>query len=234
MEYDISFFLPTKTANIYVNVIFNQLFSCLYLYSFKSFNNPSALPHKNMDVKDCFHISVITYADTCHHIFLINYHLRVFSGLRLKCSLNCPLCLLLFFSIFSGFVSCLVYFIWFLSLVSLGFFEAQWWWKIGGLHVFVRCVCIIWNQCWWIWRLGWGLGRGEQTKNSRLFENYSIYFVFHSYYFLKFTVSLMFLSIMRQFPVKTQWIWYCCLSFVPTSPSSSFFWFLPICSSTDT
>jgi len=41
-------FLPTKTANIYVNIILNQHFSCLYLYSFKSFNNPSAFPHKKM------------------------------------------------------------------------------------------------------------------------------------------------------------------------------------------
>lgn len=86
------FFLPMKTANIYVN-IFNQHFSCLYLYRFKSFNNSSALPHNNMDIKDCFHLSVVTYADICEHILLINYHLRVFSRLRLKCCLNCPLCL---------------------------------------------------------------------------------------------------------------------------------------------
>lgn len=97
------FFLPTKTANIYVNIILNQHFSCLYLYSFKSFNNPSAFPHKNMDVKDCFHISVVTYADKCDHILLINYHLSIFSGLRLKCCLNCPLRLLLFFK---GFFCC--------------------------------------------------------------------------------------------------------------------------------
>lgn len=86
------FFLPMKTANIYVN-IFTQHFSCLYLYRFKSFNNSSALPHNNMDIKDCFHLSVVTYADLCEHILLINYHLRVFSRLRLKCCLSCPLCL---------------------------------------------------------------------------------------------------------------------------------------------
>lgn len=49
MDYTTSyFFLPTKTANIYVNIILNHHFSCLYLYSFKSFNNPSALLHKKL------------------------------------------------------------------------------------------------------------------------------------------------------------------------------------------
>lgn len=136
------FFLPTKTANIYVNIILNQHFSCLYLYSFKSFNNPSAFPHKNMDVKDCFHISVVTYTDKCDHILLINYHLSVFSRLRLKCCLNCPLCLLLFFRGFSVVVSPThtpffflfnLWSVWF--LLKHGDNES-----IEGLHGFVRCV----------------------------------------------------------------------------------------------
>lgn len=125
-----------KTANIYVN-IFNQHFSCLYLYSFKSFNNSSALPHNNMDIQDCFHLSVPTYAGICEHILLINYHLRVFSRLRLKCCLNCPLCLYCSLGFFS-------------ELFWLDFFSNLWsvWFllkrsnseSIGGLHVFVRCV----------------------------------------------------------------------------------------------
>lgn len=58
----IFFFLPTKTANSYVNMIFNQHFSCLYLYSFKSFNNPSALPHKKMmDVRLLSPVSLHTH-----------------------------------------------------------------------------------------------------------------------------------------------------------------------------
>lgn len=103
------FFLPTKTANIYVNVIFNQLFhvyTCTVL-SLLIIHQPSLT--KNMDVKDFFHLSVITYADKRHHILLINYHLSVFSRLSLKCSLNCPLCLLLFLGVFLGF-----FLVWFL------------------------------------------------------------------------------------------------------------------------
>lgn len=113
------FFLPMKTANIYVN-IFNQHFSCLYLYRFKSFNNSSALPHNNMDIKDCFHLSVVTYADICEHILLINYLLRVFSRLRLKCCLNCPFCLYCSLGVFFWVVL-----VGFLTLVSLVSFEAQ-------------------------------------------------------------------------------------------------------------
>lgn len=134
------FSLPMKTANIYVN-IFNQHFSCLYLYRFKSFNNSSALPHNNTDIKDCFHWSVVTYADICEHISLINYHLRVFSRLRLKCCLNCPLCLYCSLRFFSGLFWLDFFFnlwsVWFLLKHSNNE-------SIGGVACFCQ-VCVLYG-----------------------------------------------------------------------------------------
>lgn len=90
---------PTKTANIYVNIIFNQhfhVYTCTVL-SLLIIHQPSHTK-KNAGVKDCFDINVVTYADKCGHILLINYHLSGFSRLRLNCCLNCPLCLLFRFA----------------------------------------------------------------------------------------------------------------------------------------
>lgn len=134
----IFFSLPTKTANIYVNMIFNQHFSCLYLYSFQSFNNPSALPHKkkNDGCQTAF-TSVIAYTYKCDHILLINDLLSIFSRLRRKCCLNYPLHLLLFFL---GFFFLSIFFnlcsVWFLLKHS----------ECWRFACFCK-VCVLWNRC---------------------------------------------------------------------------------------
>lgn len=174
-----------------------------------------------MDIKDCFHISVVT--DKCDHILLINYHLSFFSRLRLKCCLNYPLCLLLFFRVFFlglfffvlglgflGFWGFLFWFVFFFNFIFIfgqfGFLWSTMAMKALGVCMFLSGVCLIWNQCWWIWRLSFCKKKTNKQQNKlRLFENYSIYLVFHSYCFLKFMVSLTFwsLSILKQFPEKT-------------------------------